>query len=73
MTMKPKDGLPEWIGEYENYQDQIVKIQEALSIAIQAFEAIQFGSLEANFRQCTQTHQEIAKEALERIAALGEK
>lgn len=70
MTALPKQfdmtGLQE-----EEYPTRIVLLTQALAIACQALEAIQFGSLEANFKQCTQTHQEIADDAIRRITELG--
>lgn len=45
----------------------ICELKSQLRVALQALEAIAFGSLEANFKQITQTPQEIAAEALKVI------
>jgi hypothetical protein len=60
---KPSSSFPEWVDDFENYQDQVVKLQEALAIAWEALERVR-----------TQPHDNIrgyAYEALRRIREIG--
>lgn len=48
----------------KTYRNAALSLQSENKRLRQSLEAIQFGSLEANFKQCLQTPQDIAKDAL---------